>query len=77
MFRLYKNAEIIVDIRSRGMAILVVEQNATRALAVADRIFVLNGGMMRMGGRREEIAGHPDFEAAYFGLPAGAQARPS
>ena len=65
---------LIDTIRDAGTAVLVVEQNAARALTAADRILVLNGGIVRMQGKRAEIAGHPGFEAAYFGLPAGAAA---
>jgi branched-chain amino acid transport system ATP-binding protein len=62
--------EIIGDIRQSGVTVLVVEQNAERALKSADRIYVLNGGRARLGGSAEEMRGHPEFEAAYFGLSA-------
>jgi branched-chain amino acid transport system ATP-binding protein len=60
--------EIIADIRRRGVTVLVVEQNANRALQAADRTYVLNGGIVRLTGSAEELKSHPDFEAAYFGL---------
>jgi branched-chain amino acid transport system ATP-binding protein len=60
--------EIIADIRRRGVAVLVIEQNAPRALRAADRTYVLNGGQVRLSGPSAELAAHPDFEAAYFGL---------
>jgi branched-chain amino acid transport system ATP-binding protein len=60
--------EIIADIRQRGLSVLVVEQNADRALAAADRAYVLNGGRVRLTGDSAELARHSDFEAAYFGL---------
>lgn len=60
--------EIIADIRSRGVTVLVVEQNASRALQAADRTYVLNGGIVRLTGTADELKAHPDFEAAYFGL---------
>ncbi|MBN9273009.1 MAG: ABC transporter ATP-binding protein, partial [Mesorhizobium sp.] len=56
------------SIREAGVSILVVEQNAARALRVADRTYVLNGGIIRMSGTEAELSGNPDFEAAYFGL---------
>lgn len=58
----------IAEVRGRGVSILVVEQNATRALKAADRTYVLNGGTVRLSGTREALAGHPQFEAAYFGF---------
>jgi branched-chain amino acid transport system ATP-binding protein len=60
--------EIIEDIRQRGVTVLVVEQNASRALKAADRTYVLNGGIVRLSGPSSELENHSDFEAAYFGL---------
>lgn len=60
--------EIISDIRRRGVTVLVIEQNAPRALKAADRTYVLNGGMVRLSGPSAGVGSHPDFEAAYFGL---------
>lgn len=60
--------EIIADIRNRGVTVLVIEQNAPRALKAADRTYVLNGGLVRLTGTADELATHADFEAAYFGL---------
>ena len=60
--------EIIRDIRATGVTVIVVEQNADRALKAADRTYVLNGGCVRLTGTAAELAGHPEFEAAYFGL---------
>jgi branched-chain amino acid transport system ATP-binding protein len=60
--------EIIEDIRNRGVTVLVVEQNAGRALKAADRTYVLNGGIVRLSGPSSELENHSDFEAAYFGL---------
>lgn len=60
--------DIIKNTRAQGVTILVVEQNARRALAVANRTHVLNGGIIRLSGTAETLTGDPDFEAAYFGL---------
>ena len=60
--------EIISDIRKRGVTVLVIEQNAPRALKAADRTYVLNGGMVRLAGPSAEVGAHADFEDAYFGL---------
>ena len=61
--------EILDQVRLRGVSILIVEQNAPRALGVADRIYVLNGGAFRIVGTEAELTANPNFEAAYFGLP--------
>lgn len=62
--------KMIAETRKRGVTILVVEQNARRALRVADRTHVLNGGVIRLSGSAEELSGNPQFEGAYFGLKA-------
>jgi branched-chain amino acid transport system ATP-binding protein len=50
------------------VTVLVVEQSAERALKAADRIYVLNGGRVRLSGKPEALADNREFEAAYFGL---------
>ncbi|MBX3568810.1 MAG: ABC transporter ATP-binding protein [Rhizobiaceae bacterium] len=62
----------IQELRRSGVTVLVVEQNASRALAAADRTYVLNTGVVRLTGRSDDIRGTPAFEAAYFGVQAGA-----
>jgi len=58
----------LTAIRSRGVAILVAEQNATRAFAVADRALIMSYGRFRLSGRPDEIRTHRDFDGAYFGV---------
>jgi len=60
--------ELLAEIRAQGLTILVVEQNAPRALKAANRTYVLNGGRVRLAGPSATLAADPDFEAAYFGL---------
>ena len=59
---------MLASIRRDGVTILIVEQNAARALRAADRTYVLNSGTIRIAGTEAELSGNPDFEAAYFGL---------
>ncbi|MDH6235027.1 branched-chain amino acid transport system ATP-binding protein [Mesorhizobium soli] len=58
----------IMDLRQSGVTVLVVEQNVTRALAVADRTYVLSFGAIAMSGRSTELAGTAAFDTAYFGV---------
>ncbi len=68
---------MIGKVRDEGTAVLVVEQSAARALKAADRVFVLNTGLVRLSGTGAALQRNPDFEAAYFGLPgANGDARP-
>jgi branched-chain amino acid transport system ATP-binding protein len=59
---------LLRSIRSQGVALLVVEQNASRAFALADRACVMNRGAFTLSGAPGEIEGHHAFDAAYFGV---------
>jgi branched-chain amino acid transport system ATP-binding protein len=58
----------LTAIRAGGVAILVAEQNATRAFAVADRALIMSHGRFSLSGRPDEIKAHRDFDGAYFGV---------
>ncbi|NEX64739.1 ABC transporter ATP-binding protein [Noviherbaspirillum sp. 17J57-3] len=58
---------VIRDIRSRGTTILLVEQNANMALAVADRGYVLETGTLTVSGRASELLSNEEVRAAYLG----------
>jgi branched-chain amino acid transport system ATP-binding protein len=60
--------QAVVELRRSGVTVLIVEQNATRALATADRTYVLNSGEIVMAGKSTDMAGTVAFEAAYFGV---------
>ncbi len=57
----------IMEIRRRGAAILLVEQNARTALRNSDRAYVLEQGQVRFEGSGEEILAHPEVRRAYLG----------
>ena len=60
--------EIVVRItRERGPTILLVEQNASRALAVADRGYVMESGLITMTGPGQTLLNDPRVRAAYLG----------
>ncbi|HLG86225.1 MAG TPA: ABC transporter ATP-binding protein [Alphaproteobacteria bacterium] len=54
--------------RARGTAILLVEQNAHHALALAHRAYVLVTGRIALSGPASELAQNPEVRAAYLGL---------
>lgn len=58
---------IVLDLRRRGIAFLIVEQNARTALRHADRACVLEQGQVRFEGSGEEILHHPEVQRAYLG----------
>ena len=56
----------LTAIRSRGVAILVAEQNAARAFAVADRVLIMSHGRFSLSGRPDEIRGASRFRRRLF-----------
>ncbi len=60
--------EIIVDIRKAGLSVLLVEQNATMALSLSDRAYVLEVGSIILEGPAKELAGNELVKKAYLGV---------
>ncbi len=58
----------IQEIHSMGMAILLVEQNVSRALTLVQRAYVLESGKVVMQGTSAELANNKRVQAAYFGI---------
>jgi len=59
---------VIARLKSRGIPILLVEQNAHAALSVADRGYVLETGAVALGGPAAQLLGDERVKAAYLGL---------
>jgi len=59
--------EVVHDIHRQGVTILLVEQNASRALALADRGYVMESGEITMHGPGHELLADPKVRAAYLG----------
>ncbi|MFO1268471.1 MAG: ABC transporter ATP-binding protein [Rubrivivax sp.] len=59
--------EVVDDIHRRGTTVLLVEQNASRALALADRGYVMDSGEVTMSGAAKELLADPRVRAAYLG----------
>ena len=60
--------EKIAEIHAMGVAILLVEQNASRALALVERAYVLESGRVIMHGSGAELASNKRVQEAYLGL---------
>ncbi len=58
---------IIRDFRDSGTTILLVEQNASKALTVCDRAYVLENGSIVLSGTGEELLASEDVKKAYLG----------
>ncbi len=59
--------EVVADIHSRGTTVLLVEQNASRALGLADRGYVMDSGEVTMSGEAKALLNDPRVRAAYLG----------
>ena len=59
--------EVVRDVYQLGVTILLVEQNASRALAIADRGYVMESGLITMTGPGQELLSDPRVRAAYLG----------
>ena len=59
--------EVVRDVYAQGVTILLVEQNASRALSVANRAYVMESGLITMTGDAKEMLKDPKVRAAYLG----------
>jgi len=60
--------EKIAEIHKMGTAILLVEQNVSRALSLVQRAYVLESGRVIMHGSSAELSGNKQVQAAYLGI---------
>jgi branched-chain amino acid transport system ATP-binding protein len=59
--------DLLVDLRRRGRTLFVVEQNARRALEIADRGYLLRTGRIALEGPGAELAAHEDLFGHFIG----------
>ena len=59
--------EVVNDIHQRGTTVLLVEQNASRALSLANRGYVMDSGEITMTGEGKALLADPKVRAAYLG----------
>ena len=59
--------EVVNDIHQRGTTVLLVEQNASRALQLASRGYVMDSGEVTMSGDAKQLLNDPKVRAAYLG----------
>jgi branched-chain amino acid transport system ATP-binding protein len=62
-----RSFEIIQQVHSAGVALLVVEQNANVSLSIADRGYVLSTGRIVLEGKASELIQHEELRKAYLG----------
>ena len=59
--------EVIQEVSAQGVTILLVEQNASRALQIADRGYVMESGLITLSGAALDLLHDPKVRAAYLG----------
>ena len=67
-------AQTILDLHQQGVTVLLVEQMASMALAVADRAYVIQNGVVRLEGSSTSVAHNPEVVRLYLGGAATATA---
>ena len=59
--------EVVQEVYAQGVTVLLVEQNASRALALANRGYVMESGLISMSGSGKDLLADPKVRAAYLG----------
>ena len=59
--------EVVKEVYAQGVTILLVEQNASRALQIANRAYVMESGLITMSGDARQLLTDPKVRAAYLG----------
>ena len=59
--------EVVLDVYAQGVTVLLVEQNASRALSIANRGYVMESGLVTMTGDAKTMLKDPKVRAAYLG----------
>jgi len=59
--------EVVKDVYAQGVTVLLVEQNASRALSIANRGYVMESGVVTMTGNAADMLTDPKVRAAYLG----------
>jgi branched-chain amino acid transport system ATP-binding protein len=59
--------EVISDVAAQGVTILLVEQNASRALSIANRAYVMESGLITLSGDAHTLLNDPAVRSAYLG----------
>ncbi|MDH4376506.1 MAG: ABC transporter ATP-binding protein [Ramlibacter sp.] len=59
--------EVVQGVHAQGVTVLLVEQNASRALQIADRGYVMESGLITMNGDARQMLDDPKVRAAYLG----------
>jgi branched-chain amino acid transport system ATP-binding protein len=59
--------DLLLKLRTEGVTILMIEQNAKKALAISDEGIVLQQGRLALQGRASTLLNHPDIAQVFLG----------
>ncbi len=59
--------EVVQEVSAQGVTVLLVEQNASRALHMADRAYVMESGLITLSGAASDLLHDPKVREAYLG----------
>jgi len=59
--------EVVHEVSAQGVTVLLVEQNASRALHMADRAYVMESGLISLSGAASDLLHDPKVREAYLG----------
>ncbi len=59
--------EVVEEVYKQGVTMMLVEQNASRALGIADRGYVMESGILTMAGDAQQMLNDPRVRTAYLG----------
>ena len=59
--------EVVEEVSAQGVTVLLVEQNASRALHIADRAYVMESGLITLSGAARDLLHDPKVREAYLG----------
>ena len=60
--------QTIMQLRDRGLTIVIVEQNVRRTLQIADRAYVLENGAGVLAGKAADLMDDPRIRESYLGI---------
>jgi branched-chain amino acid transport system ATP-binding protein len=63
--------ELVSRLHQRGVTMLLVEQNVERSLAIVNRAYLMNTGLIESHGTPEQLRTHADIESVYMGVGRG------
>lgn len=67
--------DLLARLRADGLSLLIVEQHAQAALALADHGYILEGGRIMLEGSAEQLRANEDIQEFYLGRQAGGERR--